>query len=180
MKTFVGLLRGVNLAGKRLVAMAELRDLVAGLGFARVRTLLQSGNVVFDAPAAPAEKLELRLQEAIVRRFGHEVDVFVRDLPAWDALIDGNPYHAEAKSDPSHLLAMCLKRAPGAGANERLSAAIVGRERGVVAGTLAYLVYPDGVGTSKLTAAKIERALGSSGTARNWNTVLKLRELANS
>jgi uncharacterized protein (DUF1697 family) len=50
----------------------------------------------------------------------------------------------------------------------------------VVADSVAYLVYPDGVGASKLTAAKIENALGSSGSARNWNTVLKLRALANS
>ena len=179
MTTYIALLRGVNLAGKRLVAMAALSELVAGLGFERVRTLLQSGNVVFDAPAAAAAKLEQRLEAAIAKRFGYDVDVFVRDLAAWDALIGGNPYRSEARDDPARLHVMCLKRAPAAGATERLTAAIVGRERGRVHGNVAYLVYPDGAGTSKLTAAKIEKALGTSGSSRNWNTVLKLRDLAN-
>jgi uncharacterized protein (DUF1697 family) len=177
-KTFVALLRGVNLAGKRTIAMAELRDVASDLGHAHVRTVLQSGNLVFRSSGATAAKLEMQLEAAIAKRFGHPVDVFVRDAAAWERLIEENPYPREARDDPAHLLLMCLKRASSAGADDRLAAAITGPEYGRVRGANAYLVYPDGIGTSKLTAAKLEKALGCSGSARNWNTVIKLRDAA--
>src|SRR5204862_2732684 len=70
MTTYIGLLRGINLAGNKMVAMADLRDMITSLGFSDVKTLLQSGNVVFRGPAKSPAKLEARLEAALEKRLG--------------------------------------------------------------------------------------------------------------
>jgi uncharacterized protein (DUF1697 family) len=175
--THIALLRGVNVGGKKAVPMAALRALAAEIGLGDPLTLLQSGNLVFKADAAPAE-LEARLQAETHRRLGLDIDFMVRTVAEWDAILAVNPYPEAAERDPSHLLVMALKGAPDAAAVEALGAAIPGRERLAAHRRELYIVYPDGIGASKLTGALIERRLGLRGTARNWNTALKLAALA--
>jgi uncharacterized protein (DUF1697 family) len=173
----IALLRAINLAGLNTVSMAELRELVTSLGLEDVTTLLQSGNVVFRSDAMP-DRLEQQLERASEKRFGARIEFFVRTAAEWKAMIAANPFPAEAKSDPGHLLAVALKSAPAAAKVTALQKAIKGREVVRAKGRCAYIVYPDGVGRSKLTSALIEKTLGTRGTARNWNTVLKLAALA--
>jgi uncharacterized protein (DUF1697 family) len=173
----VALLRAVNLAAKNMVAMSDLRAMAEGLGFREARTLLQSGNLVFDSKPTGA-RLEGLLEATAKERLGLDTDFFVRTAKEWQALVAANPFPAEAKSDPSHLVLLCLKQAPGREALGSLRQAIKGRERVETDGRQAYAVYPDGIGRSKLTMALIEKHLGTSGTGRNWNTVLKLAALA--
>jgi uncharacterized protein (DUF1697 family) len=118
------------------------------------------------------------LEAASTKHLGVTTDYFVRTAKEWRAIIDENPFSREAKSDPGHLLMMCLRDAPSPTQVKALQAAIKGRETVKAKGRQAYVYYPDGVGRSKLTIKVIERALGTRGTARNWNTVLKLGELA--
>jgi uncharacterized protein (DUF1697 family) len=174
MSTFVAVLRAINLGAHNRIAMADLRAMCETIGLANPKTLLLSGNVVFESRTASIEKLERLLEDASTKHLGVTTDYFVRSAVEWQAIIAGNPFPAEAKSDPGHLLMMCLREAPGAPAVKALQAAIKGRERVRVTGKDAYFVYPDGVGTSKLTITIIEKMLGTRGTARNWNTVLKL------
>lgn len=157
--------------------MADLRETLVGLGLDDVRTLLQSGNVVFRSAKTPAA-LEPLLEKAVAQRFGLATEFFVRSVREWDAAIAANPFVSEAKVDPSHLLLMALKGAPEPSDVEALSAAIEGRERVAAEGRHAYLVYPDGIGRSKVTNAFLESRLRVRGSARNWNTVLKLADLA--
>lgn len=178
MTTHVGLLRAVNLAGVNKVAMSELRDMLDALGMEDARTLLNSGNVVFRSGVASTDKLEALLERAAAKRLKVAAEFFVRSANEWKAIIGGNPFQKEAKSDPGHLLVMCLKHAPSSAAVAALQNAIQGREQVRAAGRNAYLTYPDGVGRSKLTTATIEKHLGTRGTARNWNTVLKLDAIA--
>jgi uncharacterized protein (DUF1697 family) len=174
--THIALLRAVNLAGKNQVSMADLRTLAQKLGFEEARTLLQSGNLVF-ASKPTGKSLEATLEAAAKKRLAVETDFFVRTAAEWKKLIAANPFPAEAKRDPGHLVLMCLKEAPAAGALAELRAAIKGREQVELDGRQAYLVYPDGIGRSKLTVALVEKKLGTRGTGRNWNTVLKLAAL---
>ena len=88
-----------------------------------------------------------------------------------------NPFPKEAESDPGHLLVVFLKEAPDAKSVKALQSAIKGPETVRSEGKQLYVVYPAGVGTSKLTNALIERTLGTRGTGRNWNTILKLATL---
>jgi uncharacterized protein (DUF1697 family) len=175
---FVALLRAVNLGSHNKVAMADLRALLERLGMKEVRSLLQSGNLVFEtASRGEAAALERRLETETGKALGVRTDFFVRSAAEWTDLVEANPFGKEAKGDPGRLHVMCLKDPPQRAAFTALAEAIRGRER-VRAGTRhAYFVYPDGVGRSRLTTALIESKLGTRGTLRNWNTVLKLREL---
>jgi uncharacterized protein (DUF1697 family) len=178
MTTRIGLLRAVNLGAHNQVAMGDLLDLLAGLGMRDGRTLLQSGNLVFRSPAIPAPRLERLLEEAAERRLGLKTDFFVRTVAEWKTIIVGVAFREEAERDPAHLLVMFLKRAPDRAAVTALQKAITGREVVRAKGRQAYVVYPDGIGRSRLTTSVIEKRLGTSATGRNWNTVLKLGALA--
>jgi uncharacterized protein (DUF1697 family) len=177
-QSHVALLRAINVGGRNLVGMTELRALVEKLGFEDGRTLLQSGNLVFAGDGRPTAELEALLEGATKKRFGVETDYFVRTAAEWDAVVAGNPFPAEAKRDPAHLLVLFMKDAPTRAAVSALEAAIVGREVVRARGKHLYMVYPDGVGRSKLTNVLVEKKLGTRGTGRNWNTVLKLAALA--
>ena len=180
MSTHIGLLRAVNLAGRNRLGMAELRELLSGLGFEDVHTVLQSGNVLFRGGGRASARLEQVLEKAVHERLGLQTDFFVRTAGDWKDVIAGNPFPQEARRDPGHLLVMFTKGVPGRAEVAALQRAITGREVVRAKGRQAYIVYPDGVGRSRLTSALIEKMLGSRGTARNWNTVLKLGALAES
>jgi uncharacterized protein (DUF1697 family) len=173
----VALLRAVNLAGFNKVGMADLRNLLGRLGFEDAQTLLHSGNVVFSGGSKTTASLEQALERAAATQLGLETAFFVRTAKEWQAIVDANPFPREAKDDPGHLLAVILKDEVSAANVTALQKAIAGREVVRAKGRCAYIVYPDGIGRSKLTSAIIEKRLGTRGTARNWNTVLKLRSL---
>ena len=175
--TYVALLRAINLAGRAAVAMSDLRDLFTALGFSGVRTVLQSGNVVFRGSARSIATVERTLEAETVKRLGVQTDFFVRNAAEWQRLVVHNPFRKEALSDPGRLLAVVLKRAPAQRDIDALQAVIKGREIVRAGDKHAYIVYPDGVGRSRLTSALIEQKLGTRGTGRNWNTVLKLAAL---
>jgi len=175
---YIGLLRAVNLGGHNQVAMADLRNLLTGLGFTDPRTLLQSGNVVFGCDRHRAAGLERMLEAEVERCLAVTTDFFVRSAEEWQDIVAGNPFVKEAKRDPSHLVLMALKHQPSKRAVRDLQTAISGSEAVRADGRQAYIVYPDGIGRSRLTTALIEKQLGTRGTGRNWNTVLKLSALA--
>ena len=177
MTTYIALLRGIDVGGHKPVAMAELRDFLTQLRFVEPRTLLQSGNVVFGSNARTAAQLERLLEPEAARRLGVQTAWFARTAEEWKAIIARNPFRAEAKRDPSHLVVMFLKDAPDAKDVKALQAAITGPEVVRAVGRQAYIVYPHGIGRSRVTNRLIEKILGTRGTGRNWNTVLKLAAL---
>jgi uncharacterized protein (DUF1697 family) len=177
MTTQIALLRAVNLPAHNKVAMAGLRQFLVQLGLTAPRTLLQSGNAVFGSTMS-ATATERLLEVEAARRLGLRTDFVVRSAKEWQALMAANPFPDAADRDPAHLVVMCLKARPAPGAVTALQAGITGRETVRAVGRQAYIIYPDGIGNSRLTTATIEKALGTRGTGRNWNTVLKLHALA--
>jgi len=162
----VALLRAVNLGSHKKVSMSELRAMVTGLGFENAQTLLQSGNVVFESkPTGP--KLEKLLEDEARKQLKLDTEFIVRTAKQWDDIIKRNPFPKEAKADPGHLVLMACKKTPGK------SLKVTGAKREIlkVAGKNIYIVYPDGIGTSRLKVDAV-------GTGRNWNTVLKLAAAA--
>jgi uncharacterized protein (DUF1697 family) len=174
----IALLRGINVGGRNMIPMADLRAHLETLGLTAVQSLLQSGNVVFESGRRSGAALEQLLEKETATHFGVAVDYMVRTSPEWQTVIARNPFPDEAERDPSHLLVMFHKEAPSAAHVAALQAAIRGREMLRADGKHVYVVYPDGIGTSKLTGNLIEKKLGLRGTGRNWNTVLKLAALA--
>src|SRR5262245_54822948 len=178
MTTYIALLRAVNLPGHNKVSMGDLCRMLTDLGLKDGRSLLQSGNLVFGGDARSTAQLESLLEHSAMKELGLETDFFVRTAADWKTLIARNPFTKEAEDDPSHLLVMFLKKEPNRSEVTGLQKTIKGREVVRAHGRHAYVVYPDGIGRSRLTTAVIERGLGTRGTGRNWNTVLKLATLA--
>jgi len=177
MSTHVALLKAVNLPNHNRVTTPELCGLCESLGLREPRGLLASGNLLFTSARTDARSLETKFETAASKQFGLQTTFFVRSAADWRSVVESNPFPDEAKRDPAHLLMLALADEPTAEAALALTKAISGRERVRVEGRTAYAVYPDGIGESKLTAALIERKLGTRCTGRNWNTVLKIGAL---
>jgi uncharacterized protein (DUF1697 family) len=175
MPTWIGLLRGVNVGGNRL-PMAELRDELVDVGLEKVRTYIQSGNVVFDASPEMACDLAATLPPRIEARFGFRPRLLVLSADDLRRAIGANPY-PEAEAEPKSVHLYFLAERPEAVDTKVLDALRSETERWHLAGRVFYLHAPDGYGTSKL-AAQVEKLLGVDATARNWRTVRKLWGIA--
>jgi uncharacterized protein (DUF1697 family) len=184
--THVALLRGINLAGRNKVAMADLRALVTELGHADVSTYIQSGNVLFSAPGdANPDALALAMTEAIAAKLGVTAPVVVLTRDELAEVVAANPFPDEP--DPRRVHAVVLSEPPGPELTAKLDAAVAqsaakgfGDEIRVVDRTL-YLHTPEGYGRSDLAVALMRIVsspkAGTTGTARNWATMTKLLAL---
>ncbi|HXW66729.1 MAG TPA: DUF1697 domain-containing protein [Thermoplasmata archaeon] len=177
MPTFVALWRAVNVGG-RLLDMAQLRAVATRCGFADVRSLLRTGNLVFRADALAPRELESRLEAACRAGLGLDAPVVVRGAEELPGIRARNPFAEFAARDPSHLLVVFLKSAPPAAVAARFAASLAGPEALGAIGAHAYVTYPAGIGRSHLTLERIETGLGVRGTARNWNTLRRLEAMA--
>jgi uncharacterized protein (DUF1697 family) len=172
----LALLRGINVGGNRRVPMEQLRALATGLGLEEVSTFIASGNLLFTSAEDP-RALEPKLEAAIEEAFGFFVDVLVRTADAWDTLAASNPF-TDAATARANLLHLGLAKAPLAvGAQATLRGVAVAPERLAVVGQALWLDYASGVARSKLTPKVLDRAVGSTVTARNWKTVSTLSKL---
>jgi uncharacterized protein (DUF1697 family) len=177
MSGFAALLRAVNVGGAGIIRMAELKVLCEGIGFRDVTTLLQSGNVIFRAKGTD-RAIAKKLADAIEKSHRFRPAVMVRTADELADTMARNPFTPEERSDPGHLIVAFAADTPAAGAAQRVAAVRVNQERLFLSGRELYIHYATGQGTSKVTNAVIERALGVPATARNWNTVGKLLALA--
>lgn len=173
----VALLRGINVGGKAAVPMIELASVLSQLGCTNVSTYLRTGNVIFDAPRSEGQMEEI-MERAIANEFGLSVPVIVKSVEAFSALLLNVPFSDEARSDPSHVLLYLSKSPPIATAIEGLQAKVTAGEAIIRQGDEIWIHYPDGIGKSKITPTVIDRSIGSPATGRNWNTLVKLRDLA--
>jgi uncharacterized protein (DUF1697 family) len=176
MITHIALLRAVNVASN-ILNMKHLRELLSELGFADVRTYLQSGNVLFRAGGAPAQfaaTIEKRVSEATHL----PVSVIVRTPVQMQRIIAANPFAEQAGEAPKTVhvtfLAGSVPKAVAAGIGKLQS----GRDRWHAKGSEIYLWCPDGYGRTKLSNSALERVLGVRATTRNWNTVMALHAMA--
>ncbi|MET0554233.1 MAG: DUF1697 domain-containing protein [Vicinamibacteria bacterium] len=168
MRTLVALLRGVNVGGNCMLSMADLAALCTRLGFADVRTYIQSGNVVFRTELT-ADRARAALQHALATHMGRPIDVVVRDADALRRVLAENPF-AQAEGAKVAVL-FCAEPVP-----KGLVDGLSGPDGEVViaAGREVYVHYVQGMGRSKL---KLPKALGVL-TVRNANTVAKLSAMA--
>ena len=178
MTVYVSLLRAVNVGGSGLIKMDALREAFEAIGLADVRTLGQSGNVLFRSGLTDRARLAKRIVQELERRFELRVEVIVRTLAEVASIVDRGPV-LSSRADKSKLLVMFLSSVPDAASQEALKQWHESKrleELLEIRGPEIYLYYPAGVGRSKLTSGVIESKLDTSGTARNWNTLLKLVE----
>jgi uncharacterized protein (DUF1697 family) len=178
MTVYVSMLRAVNVGGSSRIKMDALQRVYESLGLADVRTLLQSGNVVFRSNLTDRPQLVKRIMQELERQLGLQIEVIVRTLAEVAGIVERGPV-LSPRADPSKLLVMFLSSVPNAAAQAALLKWHKSKEMPEMLelrGPEIYLYYPDGVGRSKLTNAVIENKLDTAGTARNWNTLVKLVE----
>lgn len=173
--THVALLRGINLAGRNKVAMADLREVVSSLGHTDVSTYIQSGNVVFTAADSPS--LAANLERAIRDSLGVSPSVVVLTRNELAQVIANNPYPDEP--NPRALHAVFLVEPPTAETADALAAALRrvegSRDSATLVGRTVYLHTPNGFGRSKLAELLVQSGKPElTGTGRNWATVTKL------
>jgi uncharacterized protein (DUF1697 family) len=172
----IALLRGVNVGGHRRVPMGALRELLAGLGYEDVGTYLQSGNIVLTSDLPP-DRLARELEQAITDGLGADPDVVVRSRDELAEVIERNPL-GDVAIEPKRFQVVFLSQAPDPAVVRELEAADLAPEQVAFRGREIYAWHADGIQRSPLAKLLADRRLGGTGTARNWNTVTKLLELA--
>ncbi len=173
----VSLLRGINVGGNKAVRMDALKELHESLGLQRVETYIQSGNVVFTSDDATPAQLSSQIEEAFQHKFGFLSKVIVRTADEFNVIIENNPFKDQPMKETKWIVAMFLASDPINTALEDIQKTYSGPEELHIIGQEAYIYYPEGIGRSKLTNTFLEKKLKTVGTARNWNTVLRLQKM---
>jgi len=175
MKTWVLLLRGINVGGRNVLPMKELAVGLTSLKMLNVRTYIQSGNVVFQFKGKLPKTLNKRIADSIEERDGFRPGTFILSSEELEETIAANPF-PEATGDPKSLHCFFLSEPVEKMPREQLNELASATEKWRLINQTFYLHAPDGVGRSKL-AAGVEKTLGVPTTARNWKTVLKLSDM---
>ncbi|MPZ48787.1 MAG: DUF1697 domain-containing protein [Dehalococcoidia bacterium] len=171
---FILLFRGINVGGNKIVKMETLRKVLAEAGFGGVATYIQSGNVVLTSDKD--EKAVIAgVEKVFDKTFGFSSRPTIRSLKAWRRIVKGNPF-VDVAQEGRQLHAVLLDAAPGKEAVATLKSLAASEQIEVKDGVL-YLYTPDGFGASEV-AKGLDKVLKVPLTARNWNTVLKLQEMA--
>lgn len=173
MTRFVGLLYSIVLPEGKRVLNAPLRDLLEGLGYGGIKTLLATGNVVFDSPLDDPRAVEAQVEPAFAQAFGKHIDFIVRSAGDWERLTAANPFPDQARSDASHVIVRVMRH-PIAPEGARLLQDRAGPAEIVkVVDGDPWFYFGAGVAGSKLTGVMKPERIGV-GTARNFNTVEKI------
>lgn len=176
MKTYVALLRGINIGGRHLLPMQELAAILQDLGATAVKTYIQSGNAVFRSPDRQPDAFARRLAAEIGRRHGFEPCVLVLEPERLARAIADNPF-PDAAVAPDTLHLGFLAATPAKPDLAKLTGLKRDSDRFQLGEGVFYMHLPEGAGRSKLAAAA-EKALGVAMTGRNWKTVCKLMAMA--
>lgn len=177
MPVVICLLRGVNVGGNNQIKMDALRSLFATLKLKDAQSYIQSGNIVFRTTERDMARLAKTIKEAIGRTFGFQPEVILRTTAEMNATRANNPFSDRPGLEPSKLLVTFLAETPSPEAAAKLAAIEAYPEELRLQGRELFVYFPDGMGKSKL-AASIDKGLKTAGTGRNWNTVVKLLEMA--
>ena len=156
--------------------MADLRAACVDAGLGNLETYIQTGNLVLEHD--DPHVAEIALETLIARQFGLDVPVVARTAAAWDALVSTCPFPNEAEADPGKLHLLACKQKPVEDAVRLLQSRAKDAEKITFWRNEIAIYFGNGVGSSRLLPVVIDRLIGTSATARNWNTVLKLQEMA--
>src|SRR5260370_9612355 len=178
MAVIISMLRGVNVGGHNKIKMDALRALYESMKLREAQTYVQSGNVIFRTDERDIARLAKRIEDGIGEKLGFRPDVILRTATEMREVIARNPFAKRRGSEPSKLLVTFLGSDPGAGAREKILQIKCDPEELRIEGRELYIYFPNGIGRSKLSWAGLEKTLKTPGTARKWNSVTKMLEMA--
>lgn len=178
MKTYVAILRGINVSGKNKIKMDAFKSSLSVLGFEQLQTYIQSGNVVFRYQEKSPEELEELVSKKIQEDFGFDVPVLVLSATQLGNIVSNNPFVGDENKEAQFLHVTFLKESPTNVSEEKITAHIKAREELVISDGVVYLYCPHGYSKTKLNNNFFESQFKVSATTRNWKTTLKLLEMA--
>ncbi len=178
MAVIISMLRGVNVGGHNKIKMEALRALYESLKLRDAQTYVQSGNVIFRTDERDVSRLTKRIEDGIERKFGFRPSVILRTAAEMKDVIAKNPFAKRRGIEPSKLLVSFLASDPGEEAQEKVRQMKCDPEELRIEGRELYIYFPNGMGRSKLSLARLEKTLKTPGTGRNWNSVTKMMEMA--
>ncbi|MEJ2108108.1 MAG: DUF1697 domain-containing protein [Acidiferrobacteraceae bacterium] len=176
--SYIAMLRGINVGGQKRIRMDDLRALMQGLGYGRVRTYIQSGNLLFEGRKGTARSHEGRIEQAIADQYGYQVACLIRTAPEMKEIASANPFLQRSGYDPAKFHVTFLDGLPKPNLAKELAEVVSGKDEIRVRGGEVYLFCPNGYGKTRYSNTFIERKLGLSATTRNWRTVRQLLEMA--
>ena len=179
MKTYIALLKGINVGGHKKIPMADLRELLLEKGFKNVNTYIQSGNVIFDSIGSSPIQIETiigkTINKAIFDHFGFDVAIIVRTPQELKRIFEACPF-SEQKKKASYF--MLLHKAPDDKMVKSASEKNYEGEEYKIKGDCIYYYNEKGFGRAKFNVNFFERKLKTFATARNYKTMVKLLELS--
>jgi len=178
MPVLISMLRGVNVGGHNKIKMDALRALYESFKFENPRSYVQSGNIVFRTKEKNSAALATKIQSAIEHKFGFRPEVILRTADELRKTIAASPFAGRMGLEPGKILVTFLAGDPGPKAQAALLGLKDFPEELHLRGRELYIYFPDGAGKSKLPWSQIAKLLQTEGTARNWNSVTKLLEMA--
>ncbi|PWJ58338.1 uncharacterized protein (DUF1697 family) [Dyadobacter jejuensis] len=178
MTQYIAILRGINVSGKNIIKMDELKRLFLSMGYRDVQTYIQSGNVVFGAEEGDTSQLETRIMKGIAEGFGMEVPVIVVSASGLRQIAAGNTYLNQEPVEIEKLYVTFLARTPDGVLSDSLALPSGCTDHFELAQHCIYLKVLGGYGKTKLNNNYFEKKLNVKATTRNWKTVLKLVEMA--
>ena len=178
MKTYISILRGINVSGHKPIKMDALRRSYESLGFHNVRTYVQSGNVIFTAKDLGLSELSQKILRQIEKDFNFEVPVVVLPVDKLKQIIDNNPFLNDPGKEPSFLHVTFLSSQPVKYDCKAIEDKKQNGEEIFIANDAVYLYCPKGYGNSKLNNNFLETKLKVVATTRNWKTTNELLKIA--
>ncbi len=179
MKTYISMLRAINVSGQNKLPVIELKRLYQALNFANVETYIQSGNLVFDSDHQDPAYVTNLIEAELERAYGAKIAAFVRDEADFRRILSSNPFLTGRSESPSFLHVTFLYSIPRQSQWDQLKAPDDGsQDEFFPAIQEIFLFCPTGYGRTKLNNSFFERKLGMPATTRNWNTVQALYKLA--
>ena len=175
-ETFIALLYSIGISGGRRLIMADWRAVMEEIGLKNPRTLIATGNAVFESETTVAREIEVRLEKAFENRFGRQVDVIVNAAATFRRLASENAFPKESKRDGSRVMVRVMREPLGKDIEGRLKPYLVQGERLKMIGGHLWVHFKNLPNQSKLMPLLGSKRLGI-GTVRNWNTVRRLDEI---
>jgi uncharacterized protein (DUF1697 family) len=175
---YIAILRGINVSGHKMIKMDALREMFGKLKFKKVRTYIQSGNVIFDSRIGNTKEQEKRIANEIKQTFGFDVPVIVKELGEWKDIVSKNPFINKRKEDTAKLHVTFLSEEPESVHLSKMKEVKFEHDEFILSEKAIYLFCPNGYGNTKLNNTFFENKLKVNATTRNWKTVNELMNMA--
>lgn len=178
MKTYISMLRGINVSGQKLIKMDALQKMYTDLQFKNCQTYIQSGNVIFQYKPTPTKILEETIAKQIQESFGFDVPIMVKELAELAIIVNNNPFITKRQEDIQWLHVTLLSNEAEKTNIDKIKDLSFGADEYIITSNVVYVFCPNGYGNTKLNNNFFENKLKVNATTRNWKTITKLLSMA--